>query len=104
MNDWLFPEEVIELIRQKAKELLLDFDTLADAVNRALGIVGYSMQEATEAFEKLFKQAEEQSIASVGTSPKKYGMSLPKRQNQVATHYNYIPRVPRNQPHQRRAY
>lgn len=70
MNDWLFPEEVIELIRQKAKELLLDFDTLANAVNRALGIVGYSMQEATEAFEKLFKQAEEQSIASVGTSPK----------------------------------
>ena len=55
MNDWLFPEEVIELIRQKAKELLLDFDTLADAVNRALGIVGYSMQEATEAFEKLFR-------------------------------------------------
>lgn len=51
-----------------------------------------------------YKQAEEQSIASVGTSPKKYGMSLHKRQNQVATHYNYIPRVPRNQPHQRRAY
>lgn len=68
MNDWLFPEEVIELIRQKAKELLLDFDTLADAVNRALGIVGYSMQEATEAFEKLFKQAEEQSIASEGVN------------------------------------
>lgn len=42
--------------------------------------------------------------AIVGTSPKKYGMSLHKRQNQVATHYNYIPRVPRNQPYQRRAY
>ena len=105
MDNWLIPEAVIELIRQDAERLMVEFTALADAVSKALGIAGCSMQEAAEALEKLFKQAEEQSIASVGTSPKKYGMSLHKRrQRKTAMHYNYIPKVPRNQPYQRRAY
>lgn len=104
MNDWLFPEALMELIRQRANELLVELTVLADAVSRAFGIMDCSMQEAEKAFEKLFKQAEEQSIASVGTSPKKYGMSLRKRQTRAVAHYNYISRPLRNQPYQRRAY
>ena len=104
MNEWLIPEELIELIHQKADKLMMEFTALANAVSNALGIMGYSMQEAEKAFEKLFKEAEEQSIASVGTPPKKYGMSLRKRQMQTAKHYNYIPRPLRNQPYQRRSY
>jgi len=105
MDNWFLPEELVDLIRQKADELMVEFTALADAVSRALGVAGCSIQEAAEAFEKLFKQAEEQSIASVGTSPKKYGMSLRKRrQRETAMHYNYIPKPIRNQPYQRRSY
>lgn len=104
MNEWLIPEELIELIRQRADELMIKFTTLADAVSNALGIMGCSMQEAEKAFEKLFKQAKEQSVASVGTPPKKYGMSLHKHKNRAVVHYNYIPRLLKNQPYQRRSY
>ena len=103
MNEW-FPETLMELIRQKANELLVEFAPLADAASRAFGIMGCSIQEAERTFEKLFKQAEEQSVASVGTPPKKYGMSLHKHQNRAIIHYNYIPRSLRNQPYQRRSY
>ena len=54
--------------------------------------------------EDLFKQAEEDNEALIGTSPKEYGMSLQKRPHKATIHYNYIPRTPRNLPYQRRAY
>lgn len=104
MDEWLFPEELISLIRQKANELMVEFTTFADAVSRALGIVGYSMQEAEKAFENLFTQAEKENITNNGSSPKKYGMSLRKYRIQTIKHYDYIPKPLRNQPYQRRAY
>ncbi len=106
MVDWPFPipDVIIELIQERLKELSEEFTDIADSANRELGIIGYSVQDAVEAVEKLFKQEEAHSIVSINTPPKKYGISLRRQKVQVIKRYDYIPKPLRNQPYQRRGY
>lgn len=87
------------------RELFLAY---ADELIEALAPVAEAMSVpylSAEKLEDLFKQVEEESSITVtATSPKEYGMSLQKHPRKATMHYNYIPRIPKNLPYQRRAY
>jgi len=94
------------------RKLFLDYaDKVIEAltsVDEAMSIpLPFGIDEpylSDEKLEDLFKQMDENSIILTGTSPKEYGMSRQKHPRKATIHYNYIPRIPRNLPYQRRAY
>lgn len=86
------------------RKLFLDY---ADEVIEALTPIAEAMSIpclSADELEKLFNQVDENSVTLTGTSPKKHGMPLQKRSHKATMHYNYIPRIPKNLPYQRRAY
>lgn len=91
-----------QLFADYADEVIEALAPIAEAFSNPFGISDLSL--STEKLEDLFKQVEESCVTSTGTSPKEYGMSLQKRHFKATMRYNYIPRIPRNLPYQRRAY
>lgn len=65
--------------------------------------VGRQLKEAADAIYELFSAAfscPDRRPEKHDTPPQKRKMSV----RQMASHYNYIPKVPRNLPYMRRAY
>ena len=96
-------EVVSELFLNYADEVIEALTLIAEAISNPLGISEPNLLAAKD-LEELFKQTDQGNITLIGTSPKKYGISLRKHSRKAAMCYNYIPRTPRHLPYQRRTY
>lgn len=86
----------IEQFKKAAEKLAAVWNEFGVCVRKAADTI-------EEIFESLFNNSKLYPNVN-GTPPKKYGMSLRKRPYNSVSHYNYIPRAPRNLPYMRRAY
>ena len=85
----------------------MDFESLQKAVDTLVELwdqLTGTLNEAADTIAKAFGQLkEEQQKAKAGSSPKKYGMSLVKKNEQLPRYF-YCPVVRRNLPYQRRRF
>lgn len=85
----------------------MDFESLQKAVDALVELweqFTISLNEAANAIIKAFGQLdEEQRKAKSNSSPRKYGMSLVKKNEQIPRYF-YCPIVRRNLPYQRRRF
>jgi hypothetical protein len=103
MDEWkdFFPEEIIELIRQKAEEIAMSFEALSATL---YNVFAYCPPEEAETLDASIREAEAQIVTNASTSPKKHAILQHRCPRKATTHYRYIPRAPKNQPYQRRSY
>lgn len=85
----------------------MDFESLQKTVDALVELweqFTVSLNEVVNAIDKAFGQVnEEQQKAKSDSSPKKYGMSLVKKNEQLPRYF-YRPIVRRNLPYQRRRF
>ncbi len=85
----------------------MDFESLQKAVDALVELweqFTVTLNEAADAIAKAFGQLkEEQQKVKSGSSPRKYGMSLVKK-NEWIPRYFYCPVIRRNLPYQRRRF